>query len=99
MDPVDGPILASLLGKGSGVDCIWSFVLEAQDLSLLWCLLAGLWDILTTWREAECSEGDHSEAVGVGALLGMLGSQPCMLHSGAVCSGVYQDEDCRSLLD
>jgi hypothetical protein len=99
MDPVDGPILASLLGKRSGADCIWSFVLGAQDLSLLKCLLAGLWGILTAWREVECSEGDHSEAVGVGALLGMPGSQPCMLHSGAMCPGVYQDEDCRSLLD
>lgn len=56
MDPVDGPILASLLGKRSGADRIWSFVLGAQDLSLLWCLLAGLWGVLTAWRETERSE-------------------------------------------
>lgn len=41
MDPVDGPILASLLGK-MGAECNWSFVLGAQDLSLLWCLLVRL---------------------------------------------------------
>lgn len=64
MDPVDGPILASLLGKSSGVGCIWSFVLGAQDLSLLRCLLAELWGILTACREMRALREPIFEAVG-----------------------------------
>lgn len=81
MDPVDGPILASLLGKRSGVGYVWSFVLGAQDLSLLWCLLAGLWGVPSAWRETERSEGPGSEAVGWGNFSGLQVPSP-------VCSTV-----------
>lgn len=83
MDPVDGPILASLLGK-SALGCIWSFALGVQGP---FSCSSGLWGILTAWKERE-----RSEAVGW-SLLGTPGSQPCALHSGALCPGVYQDED------
>lgn len=42
MDPVDGPILASLLGK-SALGCIWSFALGVQG-PVSCC--SGLWGIL-----------------------------------------------------